>query len=273
MLYQSFLPSPPLQDYIRNYTLIQFQFGSDKPIPPKQRAPKPEEKIVFYINGGVTVIDPKTGQTEKPPNISIYGHQLDARIFKVSPEFDTLVVYLRPGVLHRLMRQSALIVSGNFCDAGLFLGSDVTALNDQLTETRETLIRIQIVERFLYSKFEKLKAKNSVDHIADHLLKDPTSFSLETLSDEACLSTKQFYRRFNEQIGVNPKLFSRLSRFNHAYHYKLAHPHVSWSSVAQEFRYTDYHHLEKEFKEFAGQTPTAWVNTHMTAPERLLKLR
>ncbi|MGC3945774.1 MAG: AraC family transcriptional regulator [Chryseolinea sp.] len=273
MLYQSFLPSPPLQDFVRNYTLIHFQFGSDKPTPPKQRSPKPEEKITFYINGGVTIIDPKTGRAEKPPSVSIYGHQREARILKVSSEFDTLVVYFRPGILHKLMRQSALIVSGSFCDAEIFFGTEVRSINNQLMDTSAPLSRIQIVERFLYAKCTKLKTKDSVDQIANYLLADPTSFSLETLSDEACLSSKQFYRRFNEQIGMNPKLFSRLSRFNHAYHYKLTHPHVSWSSVAQEFRYTDYHHLEKEFKEFAGQTPTNWINTHMTSPERMLKLR
>ncbi|HEX5171498.1 MAG TPA: AraC family transcriptional regulator, partial [Cyclobacteriaceae bacterium] len=66
---------------------------------------------------------------------------------------------------------------------------------------------------------------------------------------------------------------SRLSRFNHAYRYKVAHPDVSWSSVAQQFQYTDYHHLEKEFRAFAGQTPREWVDTHMASPERILKLR
>jgi AraC-like DNA-binding protein len=273
MLYQSFLPSPHLRDFVRNYTIIQFQFGTDKPVPPKQRSPKPEEKIAFYINGSVTITDPKTTHSEKPPAIAICGHQRDARILKVTPEFDTLVVYLRPGVLHKLIQQPAGVVSGSFCDAELFLGSEVRNINDQLMETSNPSTRIQVVERYLYTKFTKLKSKNSIDSIADYLLADPSTFSLSAMSDEACLSSKQFYRRFNEQIGMNPKLFTRLSRFNHAYRYKLAYPQVSWSSVAQEFRYTDYHHLEKEFKEFAGQTPTEWVHTHMTSPERMLKLR
>jgi hypothetical protein len=37
--------------------------------------------------------------------------------------------------------------------------------------------------------------------------------------------------------------------------------------------YTDYHHLEKEFREFSGVGPRQWLATHMTSPERLLKLR
>jgi len=273
MLYQSFLPSPPLQDFVRNYTLIQFHFRSDRPTPPKQRSPKPEEKITFYIRGGVCLTDPKTGRIDKPPAIAIYGHQRDAKILKVTPEFDTLVVYLRPGILYKLIQQSAIILAGNYCDAELFFGNTVRNVNEQLMATNDSSTRIQIVEQFLLTKCLKLREKNPVDRVADFLLSDPASFSLDKLANDACLSSKQFYRRFNEQIGMNPKLYSRLSRFNHAYRYKLANPHVSWSSVAQQFRYTDYHHLEKEFKEFAGQTPAEWLLTHMSSPERMLKLR
>lgn len=271
--YQSFLPSPPLQAFVRNYTMIHFQFGSREAIPPKQRSPKPEEKIVFYVQGGVTLVDPKTGETSKPPAVALYGHQREAKILKVAPEFDAIVVYLRPGVLHKIIQQPAGIISGSFCDASLFFGSQLNDIHDQLSETPDPKARIQIVEKFLSSKCQRLKPKNAVDCVAEYLLGDPTTFSLEALSDQACLSSRQFFRKFNEQIGMNPKFFSRLARFNHAYHYKLANPLVSWSSIAQEFRYTDYHHLEKEFKEFTGKTPGDWILTHMASPERILKLR
>lgn len=257
---------------MRNYTLIHFRFGGDA-VPPKQRSPKPEEKIVFYIRGGVTLVDPKTGGIEKPPTVALYGHQREAKILKVTPEFDTIVVYLRPGVLHKIIQQSAGVISGSFCDARHFFGSELSDIHNQLNETLDTAIRIHIVENFLYTRCRRLKPKNAVDRVADYLLKDPTTFSLEALSDQACLSSRQFFRKFNEQIGMNPKLFSRLARFNHAYQYKLTNSLVSWSSIAQQLRYTDYHHLEKEFKDFAGQTPDNWVLTHMSSPERILKLR
>ena len=97
--------------------------------------------------------------------------------------------------------------------------------------------------------------------------------SLDVIAKQACLSTKQFYRRFTERIGISPKFFSRLARFNHAYQYKIAHPNVYWSSIAQQFDYTDYHHVEKEFKEFTALTPQQWIAEDQAAPERILHLR
>jgi AraC-like DNA-binding protein len=115
--------------------------------------------------------------------------------------------------------------------------------------------------------------QHPVDMVATELLADPASFSLNRVAQQACLSTRQFHRTFTRRIGMSPKLFSRLSRFNHAYRYKLIHHDARWSSIAQEFNYTDYHHLEKEFKQFTGLTPEEWLKAELSAPERILKLR
>ena len=112
-----------------------------------------------------------------------------------------------------------------------------------------------------------------VDQVANYLLADPVHVSLDNVAKQACLSTKQFQRKFIERIGLSPKLFSRINRFNHAYHYKISHPNATWSSIAQEHYYTDYHHLEKEFKEFTALTPNEWLQQNQASPERILRLK
>jgi len=132
---------------------------------------------------------------------------------------------------------------------------------------------IATIEGLLLAKSKRIYEQSSVDCIAFNILTDPVSFSPHRMANDACLGTKHFYRKFTQRIGISPKYFSRLARFNNAYQYKLRHPSVTWSSIAQEFDYTDYHHLEKEFKEFLGMTPADWVKAELAAPERILKLR
>ncbi len=273
MIYKSFLPSAILSEFVRNYTIIHFQFRPNEPIPVKQRSPKPEQKIVFYLKGSPGIHNPATGITQTPPPVSIFSHQSDKRTFKITNEFFAFIIFLQPGVLHRLTRLPMIELLHECCDAELFFGTEVRAVSDQLATAASLSSMIAIAEQFLLAKCRHLQTKNSIDTIALHLLTDPTSFSLDQVAQQACLSTKQFYRRFIERIGISPKLFSRLSRFNHTYRYKISHPFISWSSIAQEFHYTDYHHMEKEFKEFTGLTPQKWTKTHLTAPERILKLR
>ena len=161
----------------------------------------------------------------------------------------------------------------NFHDAELFFGKEVQEIHDLLASASTYLAMITIIEQFLINKFKKLAPESIVDNIAACLLSDPTEFSLDGVAKQACLSIKQFHRKFTERIGISPKFFCRLSRFNHAYQYKNAHPNVYWSSIAQQFGYSDYHHLEKEFKEFTGLTPQQWITEVQASPERILQLR
>lgn len=273
MMYKSFLPSPPLRAFVRNYTIIHFQLGPKEPVLSKQRSPKPEQKIVFYLKAPPTFHNASTGSTQSPPPVAIFNHQREQRTIRLTSEFFAFIIFLQPGVLHRLVRLPMMELLHQSFDAELFFGTEVRAISEQLAAATSHTSMITIAEQFLLPKCNELRATNSIDTIALHLLSDPTSFSLDDVAQQACLSTKQFHRRFIEQIGISPKLFSRLSRFNHAYRYKIAHPDLSWSSIAQAFCYTDYHHMEKEFKEFTGLSPHNWTKTHLSAPERILQLR
>jgi AraC-like DNA-binding protein len=273
MIYKSFLPGIVLSEFVRNYTVIHFQFRDGEAAPFKQRSPKPEQKMVFYLKGSPGIYNAVTGITQTPPPVSVFSHQSDKKTFKVPNEFFAFIIFFQPGVLHRLIRLPMIELLHECYDAELFFGTEVRVVSEQLAEATSLSAMIEIAEKFLLAKCSGLQTKSSIDRIALNLLSDPTSFSLDKVAEQTCLSTKQFHRRFVERIGIGPKLFSRLSRFNHAYRYKTSHPSASWSSVAQQFYYTDYHHLEKEFKDFTGLTPGKWTETHLASPERILKLR
>jgi AraC-like DNA-binding protein len=272
-MYKSFLAAPSLREFVRNYTLIEFQFNNHESRPLKQRPPKPEQKIVFYIKGAPNIRNHASGNIQTPPPVSIYSHQREKTTIQLTSEFSAFIIFLQPGVLHRLIQLPMLELPQGSFDAELFFGTEVRVVLDQLASADSPSSMISIVEQFLFAKCKQLKLKSSIDTIADYLLVDPTHFSLDALAIQACLSSKQFYRRSTERIGMSPKLYSRLSRFTHAHRYKITHPYSSWSSIAQEFCYTDYHHMEKEFKEFAGHTPQEWINIELAAPERILRLR
>lgn len=273
MIYKSFLPCPSLTDFVRNFTIIHFQFNPNEVPPAKQRSPKPEEKIVFYIKGSVNFLNPQNGNTLTPPPVAMYCHQRERMSLQVTSEFLALIIHLRPGVLHRLIGLPMSEFPGEVVDAEIFFNTDIRLISEQLAAAESPQAMISVIEQFLLSRCRPPITKSPIDEVANHILSDPSSFSLDAFAYHANLSTKQFYRNFVQRIGMTPKLFSRLIRFNRAYHYKLSNPNMTWSSIAQEFGYTDYHHLEKEFKEFIGVTPKVWINTELKAPERLLQLR
>jgi AraC-like DNA-binding protein len=273
MFCKSLLPSPALQEFVRNYKILHLKFNNDFSIPFKHRPPKPEQGIVFYITGSVHLQNLNTGTLQTPAPVSVFSHQIDKKRFQVTSEFFMFTIFLHPGVLHRLIGMPMVDLNQYYHDAELFFGTEVRTVNEQLAASTEYSSMVPIMERFLLTQFKRMKMSSSVDTIANYLLADPTGFTLGTIARKACLSTKQFYRKFVERIGISPKFYSRITRFNHAYQYKIAHPKAYWSSIAQAFSYTDYHHLEKECKEFTGLTPNEWLKENQAAPERILQLR
>jgi AraC-like DNA-binding protein len=71
-------------------------------------------------------------------------------------------------------------------------------------------------------------------------------------------------------MGVNPKTFERLIRFDHAFREKNLTPNRDWLSVAFNCQYYDYQHLARDYKTFTGQTPTAFHQLETQAPDRIL---
>jgi len=267
------MPGPALQEFVRNYKILHLKFNNGIPIPFKYRPPKTEQGIVFYITGSVNLQDVNSGIIQTPAPVSVFSHQTDKKRFQISSEFCIFTIFLQAGVLHRLIGMPIADLNQSYHDAEIFFGTEVRTVTEQLAEAHDYLSMVPIVENFLLAQFKSLQMRTAVDDVADYLLADPVSFSLDNIAQEACLSTKQFYRKFVERIGLSPKFFSRLTRFNHAFRYKTSHYNASWSSIAQEFCYTDYHHLEKEFKEFTGLSPNDWLKQDKGAPERILQLR
>lgn len=54
--------------------------------------------------------------------------------------------------------------------------------------------------------------------------------------------------------------------------YQRIPPHPDWLTVAVQFGYTDYHHLFKDFNQFAGVTPNTLLSEYAHSPEKILRL-
>jgi AraC-like DNA-binding protein len=70
------------------------------------------------------------------------------------------------------------------------------------------------------------------------------------------LGLRQFERKFVQQVGLSPKLFSRIARFEAALDRMGRSPQGSWTEVAHRFGYFDQMHLVHDFSRFTGETPT-----------------
>lgn len=69
------------------------------------------------------------------------------------------------------------------------------------------------------------------------------------------LSLRQLERRFQNAVGLGPKQFRRMRRFQRVFQ-AIEHKHPGWAGAAVECGYYDQAHLVRDFREFAGQAPS-----------------
>jgi transcriptional regulator GlxA family with amidase domain len=90
------------------------------------------------------------------------------------------------------------------------------------------------------------------------------------LADYCQVSVRQLERGFRRVIGASPKIFARTVRFEQAQRRLMFDPDADLTQLAQECGYFDQAHFIKDFKEFAGKTPSEHAR-QMRAMQTVLK--
>lgn len=134
-------------------------------------------------------------------------------------------VYFQPGMLFRLTGIPSQELINTYIDAEAVFSKEIRLVNERLNSTEDYRQIIQIIEAFLLSRIRQARLEtHSIDSIGRILLHQPTRFSLDYLADQACLCPSQFERKFIQRMGISPKLFARVARFDQAYWMKNNNP-------------------------------------------------
>lgn len=91
--------------------------------------------------------------------------------------------------------------------------------------------------------------------LAQCILRGRGRLKIERLADAAGVSRQHLTRSFREAVGVTPKLFARLARFQAGLAYAGCGAKVDWPQAALELGYADQSHMIAEFREFSSLTP------------------
>lgn len=91
--------------------------------------------------------------------------------------------------------------------------------------------------------------------LAEWVVAERGLLTVERLAHEAGVSRQQLTRAFHERVGVSPKRYCRIARFQAALGFARAGASADWARVAIQSGYADQSHLIAEFRELSGLTP------------------
>lgn len=272
MLLNHIAPSARLSPWIRCYRIIEFKFDPRLTIPPKMYSPRPEHCLQFYPRDTEQVSYSNSSYNITGKRVTLAGQHTMLQHRCIGHNFLSVQVVFQPGSLYQLTGLPAGELTNIYTAAEDFLGNEVHFVNEELSAATTCPEMIRIVERFLGSLVSKpARIRNSgaaIDACAQRMLQAEERFNLDGFLREAFLSHRQFDRLFTERIGIPPKQFLQLIRFDKTYRLKNRRPELDWLSIAVQTGYYDYQHLAKEYKNFTGYSPTQFFSLDQSAPER-----
>ena len=119
-----------------------------------------------------------------------------------------------------------------------------------------------MIERWLLSRLEEGRIYNfkRIGASLDLLLSD-CSVKVNKMAEAACLGLRQFERVFFESVGMKPKEYAGIARFQKSLSLMqdggLNHTDVSYLSG-----YSDQSHFIRECRKYSGLTPSELTARH-----------
>lgn len=136
---------------------------------------------------------------------------------------------------------------------------------------------IEICSKLKDKQYEPLEAIGLLEHWLLNQLKGSDKTDVQRISNtceeinkfSGTLPINELYRKvgmsksslehyFKEQVGVSPKKFSSILRFNKVLNYLQQSAHIDWQFLVEKGNYFDQPHFIHEFKKFYGCTPAKY---------------
>lgn len=255
----SFLrPSERLAPYVAYYFALEHKTKPGEPAFEVNVLPVPHAQMVFS-HGSPSFERDMGGPLKPSPGYAITGYTTRTIAYSNPDQLGVIMVGFHPwGLapflefplkdatdrnveLHRVMRRTAEV-------------EEAVRSADNLEQ------RIERIEAFLLTNL----LKPALDELMVAACRTATErqgrCSVTELATGSELSLRQFQRRFTDRIGVEPKLFLQLVRFQRAFELMDQSGEApDWAGIADAAGYYDQSHFINDFRAFTGLSPTEYL--------------
>jgi AraC-like DNA-binding protein len=185
----------------------------------------------------------------------------------VSKPLCSVGALLRPGAAELLFGVHADDLSGKHTALEDLWGSRAVSTRDELAELLSPGERLDALERLLADRLPIVRGLHPA--VAHALQQFQTTQSVHDVVRQSGYSHRQFIMLFSRAVGLTPKMYCRVLRFQHVLRRAGAGGFASLIDVAMSCGYSDQSHFNREFREFTGVTPTEYRAAAPVAPHHV----
>ncbi len=254
MRYQEYKPPIELASLIK--LLWVFESRSNDPIPETIVADGFPE-LIIHFGSPFAEVDP-TGQFLKQPAAVVCGQLTKPLVLHSSLNAGMIGIRFQPsGMAPFLSTPMQVLTDSRVSAENLFV--DIDQLVEEIMVSSNDAQRVAACYRFLIRSINFDRENISVRRALERIILARGNISVQSLASLMGMSRRSLELAFQKEVGISPKMYCRITRFRHLFDTVSNGPPVNWVQIALDSGFFDQSHLIRDFRRFAGDSPTSFL--------------
>jgi len=259
MVFKNSIPHAPLGDFVSSivyYKGFQVEHSKDKFLPDGTT-----NLVINLFETPRYIYDNETLK-EKQACIEAWfsGMQTEYLTISSDNESEMLVITFKPGASFPFIKQSLDVFNNKVVHAKIIFGDKVLDFRRELINEKDADEKIELTKKWLKSQLDEVSFEGKIiEQFVFQIQNSSGSINFKDLAEKSGYSQKQFIHLFKKYVGLTPKQFHRIVRFNEILNAIFKMEKVDWAFMANEFGYYDQAYFIKDFQAFSGHNPKQYI--------------
>jgi AraC-like DNA-binding protein len=263
MLYRLYSPPPPLGRFVE---LLWIYEGFRPPHPRERLLPTGTVEMVIHLREDriLTYGRRDIGQPSTLSGSIVCGAHSEFFVIDTASQDGVIGVHFRPGGAYPFVKLPNGELRNQHVDLfALWDRQRVSELRERLLEAPTPDGKLRVLEQaLLESARGEFDRHPGVAYALREFHSAPGGRTIRDVTERTGLSARRFIDLFEREVGLTPKLFCRVQRFQRVL--KMIHGGgaVDWADIALTCGYYDQAHFIHDFRAFSGINPSAYLQAH-----------
>jgi AraC-like DNA-binding protein len=247
-------PSQALKPFVKEYWIVE----DESTVPVLQKIiPDGYCEIIFHYGDPYRI--KLHGKWEMQSRVLFAGQISNHFYLENSGCSGIMGIKLQPAAFYNLSGTDMTTFTDRVVDLDPIMPEKFIKAPDGLADNKITVTeRICLAEAWLAEivqqpLYNSLKVREALDIIFEK----NGMVDIEEIAGHLKQTRRHLEREFKKIVGLTPKFFSRIIRFNHIFQL-MKERDSSWISIALDSGHFDQSHFIKNFKEFTGEEPSKY---------------
>jgi len=259
MLHCKYIPQPPLSAFV---TCLWYSEGAPNTHVKERLLPNGEPAIIFNLRDDRIRIY----EAQDVSRFSTYGHsvlsgaRVNCFVIDTCQQERVAGIQFRPGGAFPFFRMPASETEGASFDLNDLWQMLAGQIREQLLAAHGIEEMFAVLERCLLDQLVRpLELHPAVSYAIKRFRSSSHAGRVAEVADCVGLSARRFIQLFHQQVGLTPKAFCRVRRFQRALHSVHRKRGIDWAQLAVDCGYYDEAHFIHDFQAFSGFTPGTYL--------------